>query len=273
MIFSPKPCIIQKKAVPLQQITTAPAMILYFSGTGNSLAIAQRIASATGESVLPLTEAVRKDLTVEKRIGLVYPSYDFNAPPAVRRLVERLQISPQAYTFIIIPCGAQAGNSIWTVRRMLRKKGIEVLYSHKIRVPDNSAIVFGRNPNEQVWKFDRFAGRLRTIIADVQSERKAHHFAWWSPLAWFMGTERMQQWMLRTFRPAVNEDKCIGCGICARVCPMHNISVDEKAAIGPHCTVCLGCLHACPRQAIEVGGKTTVKEHQYHHPDVKPIYR
>jgi Pyruvate/2-oxoacid:ferredoxin oxidoreductase delta subunit/flavodoxin len=244
-------------------------MVIYFSGTGNSLAIARQIAEAVNDSVLPLTEAVRKDLTDEKRVGLVYPSYDFNAPPAVRNLVPRLKLDPQAYVFIIIPCGAQAGNSIWTVRRQLREKGIEVSYSHKIRVPDNSAIVFGRNPNDQTWKFTRFADRLKTIIADVQAGHKGLHFAWWSPLAWLMGTDKMQAWMLRTFRPAVNEDKCIACGVCASVCPMRNISVDEKAGIGPHCTACLACLHACPHQAIEVGQKPTLKDRQYRHPDVK----
>ncbi len=254
-------------------------MILYFSGTGNCLAIARQIASATNDQVLPLTEAVRQNLTSERRIGLVYPSYDFNTPPAVRNLVPRLKISADAYVFIIIPCGAQAGNSIWSVRRQLREKGIEVSYSHKIRVPDNSAIVFGRNPNDQSWKFTRFADRLQTIIADVQSERKALHFAWFSPLGWLMGTERMEQWMLRTFRPAVNETKCIGCGICSRVCPMRNITLSDReeptadhsqlAAIGPHCTACLACLHACPQQAIEVGAKPSPKAHQYRHPDIK----
>ena len=254
-------------------------MIIYFSGTGNCLAIARQIAIATNDHVMPLTEAVRKDLTAEKHIGLVYPSYDFNAPPAVRNLVPRLKISAQAYVFIIIPCGAQAGNSIWTIRRLLREKGIEVAYSHKIRVPDNCAIVFGRNPNDQVWKFTRFANRLQTIIADVQAERKAHHFAWFSPLAWIMGTKRMEQWMLRTFRPTVNEAKCIGCGICSRVCPMRNITLTDReesttnntqlAAIGPHCTACLACLHACPQQAIEACAKTTIKDRQYRHPDIR----
>lgn len=254
-------------------------MILYFSGTGNSLAIARQIAAATNDQVLPLTEAVRQDLTSERRIGLIYPSYDFNTPPAVRNLVPRLKISTDAYIFIIITCGAQAGNSIWSVLRQLREKGIEVSYSHKLRVPDNSAIVFGRNPNDQKWKFERFSKRLDTIIADVQAEHKAHHYAWWSPLAWFMGTKRMEQWMLRTFRPAVNETKCIGCGICSRVCPMRNISLTDReeptstnaqlAAVGPHCTACLACLHACPQQAIEVGGKPSPKEHQYRHPDIK----
>ncbi|MBR0309637.1 MAG: EFR1 family ferrodoxin [Paludibacteraceae bacterium] len=244
-------------------------MIIYFSGTGNSLGIARQIASAIGDTVQALTEAVRQDLTSEDRIGLIYPSYDFNAPPAVRSLVPRLKLNTRAYVYIIIACGAQAGNSIWSIRRLLKARGIEVAYSNKIRVPDNSAIVFGRNPNDQVWKFSRFASRLQMIIADIRAGKHEHHYAQWGPTAAIMGTERMQQWMIRTFRPSVNEDKCIGCGICARICPMRNIAVDEKACIGPHCTACLACLHSCPQQAIEVGKKATNRQYQYRHPDVK----
>ena len=46
-------------------------MILYFSGTGNSLAIARKIAEAVDDQVLPLTEAVQQDLTNEQRIDNV----------------------------------------------------------------------------------------------------------------------------------------------------------------------------------------------------------
>lgn len=244
-------------------------MILYFSGTGNSLAIARKIAEAIEDQVMPLTDAVRTDLTNEKCIGLVFPTYDFNLPPAVRNMVPRLKISAEAYVFAVTTCGAQAGNSLWTLRRLLRKKGIQLDYAHKIRVPDNSAIAFGRNPNEQVWKFEKFAPRLEQIIADLRAEKHEHHFAWWGLAGWLTAIPSIENKLLRTFRPVVDETMCTGCGTCAKVCPVRNISVDEKAGIGPHCTICLGCVHVCPRQAIRVNGREALKQRQYRHPDIK----
>ena len=86
-------------------------MVLYFTGTGNSLSVARRIAAATGDRLLPLAEAAGTDLTAETSVGLVYPCYDFNTPPAVRDLVAQLQINPSVYLFVVVTCGAQPGTS------------------------------------------------------------------------------------------------------------------------------------------------------------------
>lgn len=59
-------------------------MILYFSGSGNSLAIARQLADKLGEQVLSLYDAVNADLQGETRIGLVYPTYWLDAPVAVK---------------------------------------------------------------------------------------------------------------------------------------------------------------------------------------------
>ena len=40
-----------------------------------------------------------------------------------------------------------------------------------------------------------------------------------------MGWSFLENGMLRTFHPVVNEAKCTGCKTCARVCPMSNISL------------------------------------------------
>uniref|UniRef100_A0A7V5XZM8 DUF362 domain-containing protein n=1 Tax=candidate division WOR-3 bacterium TaxID=2052148 RepID=A0A7V5XZM8_UNCW3 len=52
--------------------------------------------------------------------------------------------------------------------------------------------------------------------------------------------------------PYVNENKCIGCGICVDYCPEGAIKLHHlQAKIGPLCVGCGGCLAICPNQAIE----------------------
>ena len=200
-------------------------MLLYFTGTGNSLAVARHIAAATGDSLLPLAEAAGTDLTAETTVGLVYPCYDFNTPPAVRDLVAQLQISPSAYLFIVVTCGAQTGNSVWTVRRILRRKGVRVAYCHKIRMPDNSATLFGRNPNDQLWKLEKYAPRLQRIVDDVRARRRANHFGAPGLAGWLTGIPAVERKLLGGFKPQVNPDLCIGCGLCVSTCPISNISL------------------------------------------------
>ena len=215
-------------------------MILYFSGTGNNLAVARAIAEHTGESVHPLYNALNINLLQEKRIGFVYPCYNGDVPKVVPHWIEQLNLPQQAYYFIVIASGLQAGNAIWSVEQVLNKKGIQLNYCHKIRVPDNSALAFGRNPNDQQWKFQRLFDK--TVFNALQ--------------------------------PAVNAQKCIGCGICAKVCAVQNIALvtDEAgkkiAQHGQHCEFCLACVHFCPQQAVELSHKPTQKDFQYHHPEV-----
>lgn len=51
----------------------------------------------------------------------------------------------------------------------------------------------------------------------------------------------------------VNQDKCIGCGTCAGVCPVGAISLDTgKAFINKDiCISCGACASVCPVEAID----------------------
>lgn len=245
-------------------------MILYFSGTGNSLAIARQLAERLNERLMSFAEAIGQDLTNEKRIGLVLPTYWLDAPLAVKALIPRIVFPKDAYTFVVITCGAQTNNAVWTVRRLLKQQGVKVDYCHKIRVPDTSALAFGRNPNNQVWKFEKFASRLEMIANDLAAEKHRLHFAGFDPFGWLFNAGPLAKKSYRLTTPVVNTDKCVGCNTCVRVCPQENIVLsDMKAHIGDNCTLCLGCVHFCPQQAVEVGNRPTQKDYQYHHPQVK----
>lgn len=58
-------------------------------------------------------------------------------------------------------------------------------------------------------------------------------------------------------RMRVNTSECIGCGRCAKKCPMQALAVvDGHAVISGHNCICCGvCQHSCPVKAISYGRK------------------
>ena len=47
---------------------------------------------------------------------------------------------------------------------------------------------------------------------------------------------------------------CTGCGLCARMCPMGNITMkDGKPVFSSSCSLCVRCSFSCPVNAISIG--------------------
>lgn len=54
----------------------------------------------------------------------------------------------------------------------------------------------------------------------------------------------------------VDKEKCIGCNMCVKDCPMKNIEVENKKAEikSQHCMKCGHCTAVCPKGAISISG-------------------
>ena len=54
----------------------------------------------------------------------------------------------------------------------------------------------------------------------------------------------------------VDTEKCIGCGLCSKVCVAHNLVVEHKKAriVMDDCVMCGQCSAVCPQKAISLVG-------------------
>ena len=55
--------------------------------------------------------------------------------------------------------------------------------------------------------------------------------------------------------PWVNEEQCVGCGICIEICPLDVLKRENDKAIVKYpeeCWHCRACVMDCPRQAITI---------------------
>ena len=59
--------------------------------------------------------------------------------------------------------------------------------------------------------------------------------------------------MVTTDRVVVNQERCVGCGICVIFCPLDAIEGLGIVEINREiCSDCMTCVEACPVDAIEV---------------------
>jgi 2-oxoacid:acceptor oxidoreductase delta subunit (pyruvate/2-ketoisovalerate family) len=68
------------------------------------------------------------------------------------------------------------------------------------------------------------------------------------------GSNNYNTGVWRTFKPVVNQGKCIKCRICESFCPDSCIDVFEDGCHidYDYCKGCGICSHECPKKAIEM---------------------
>ncbi|MBN2108532.1 MAG: 4Fe-4S binding protein [Deltaproteobacteria bacterium] len=70
----------------------------------------------------------------------------------------------------------------------------------------------------------------------------------------------------------VDDNKCTGCGICARICPMGAITIEQVAKIDTAlCADCCVCVAKCPQGALRLPERMTMQASRASGPPAAPL--
>ena len=231
-------------------------MIFYFSGTGNSLYVAQKIAEISGDQVCSMAE-YKPDHQIggkNEKIGFVFPSYYGNLPRIVQNFISKLSIRPDTYIFGVVTMGGAGLGSITMLEKALAEKGMVLKYGCGIRMPANyivnyNPMFFGRT--------EKSGEKIRKIADDIQSEKILVKKGRIISAHLYKKIEELD-------RSFFAESQCSGCGLCERVCPVGNIKMtDNRPEWLHHCEHCMACIHRCTEKAIQYGQKTKKRRRYY----------
>lgn len=253
-------------------------VIYYFSGTGNSLAVAKGLAKGLkgGVELLPIAGCDKKK-SVEidaDRLGIVFPVYCLSIPDIVRTFLRKFVFKSEPYIFSVATCNAQPGHSLYSLKRMLKHKGKSLAAGFSIDMPGNAIVgeVDMTNPPE-VQK-DRLINAETRILEIVWAitERRYGVIEGCNTSITYAQSILMNAFLKYLYRPAKRfqvERNCNHCGVCVKVCPLKNINLDleQRPIWGSRCEVCLACFHWCPKQAINIE-EHTIGKIRYHHPEI-----
>lgn len=251
--------------------------IYYFSGTGNSLAVARDIAARIGGKLISIPSVMDEESieTEAGALGIVTPAYYMRMPGIVDGFIGKLTNLQPKYIFAVVTVGGIAGGILDRLSEALSRRGGKLAAGFVVRMPANYIDSADAPPLFlQKYMFRRWEKKADRI-ADCVVHRRSGRMEKFNPLMTALFSKSIDKaYLAGELDPDVDknfwaDDKCNACAICMRICPVSNIEmVGDRPVWQHHCQKCLACIQWCPKEAIQFKD-VTLKRKRYHHPRVK----
>ena len=238
--------------------------IYWFSGTGNSLYTAKKIAAALDIPLSRITDETPAGSAGghNQKIGFVFPSYYGNLPRAVRTFAEKLDINPDTYIFTIVTMGALGQGSVHAMKKLLKNKGLHLSYGKCLLMPANYVLNYNpADPAKSIVKMEKTDELIKKFAANIMSGVQSAKTLPFTAGNLYKNIEKLDAGF------TVNSS-CTGCDLCRKMCPVRNIKLeDRKPKWLGHCEHCVACISWCPVKAINYGNKTQTRR-RYRFPGI-----
>lgn len=244
--------------------------IYYFSGTGNTLWAAKRLAVLLGTgvevySIGSLMGSAPAAIEAE-RVIIMYPAYAYGAPAMVRRFLETRRIRA-SYIGALVTYGTGSGGALGEVYSVLRKQGLRLSFAGRIPSVENFIPIFGPPSKKSIAK--RLAAQESATERAAQEILEGKIVRPWTIRPVSQGISRLFKIGKRFFPKYYRvTGVCNGCGSCEKVCPAKAITLEQgRPVFSGACEHCQACLNWCPRRAIQYL-RLKPDTPRYHHPEV-----
>lgn len=247
-------------------------MIYCFSGTGNTSAVAEELARISGEKIhyfspeelcSPSEAVIDTAGNDDRRIIWAFPTYSWGIPPVVADIMKKCRLSDNAARathIMLTTCGDDMAYTDRQWRRTMHSRRLATAGAYAVEMPNTYVCMKGfdvDSPEVTARKLTAMPTTVEAIATSIANNRGDILVR----LGWsWLKSRIIYPWFCRfamSPRPFHANGGCIGCGICARNCPMSNITMtqgnESRPQWGDACAMCLRCYHICPRHAVAYG--------------------
>jgi len=249
-------------------------VIFYFSGTGNSLAVANHIGKRLKDTEVHQISNLGKTLTGKssfERIGFVFPVYYSHMPIIMKEIINGFEFKSDQYIFGVITHAGSRGMAMEDLRETINKQGGKLSGEFRVRMPGNYIVEYGAFPRAICnFLYKREERKILKISLKIKRKDSTDVIrpGIIAKLSNKSSIKELEKFKKKDEEFRVN-DKCIHCKVCNNICPVNNIDISAGKPIWRNnCEQCMACIQWCPVEAIDYSDKTQNRK-RYSNPEIK----
>lgn len=245
-------------------------MILYFSATGNTRFVAQRLAARLGDEALDLLDRIRRGdhspIHSEKPFVICAPIYVSEMPRFLADYLRRTPLTGSGDAFFVFTSGGYCGIGGVHARGIMRKKGLRYMGCAEVTMPRN----YIADDHFPVLDTPEIERRIRASLGAIDAaadaigsgKRLRSRHVWLFEVLISLPFNPVWRHLRQGVGGFHASERCVGCGKCARLCPLNMIQIADGRPKwnGKRCAHCMSCIQNCPVDAIEYGDITQGKK-------------
>ncbi|MBQ9630949.1 MAG: flavodoxin family protein [Treponema sp.] len=193
-------------------------MIYYFSGTGNSKYVAEKLAEYTKDSIhfIPTVfDKMEDDLYIQEGevIGIVFPIYVWAVPEIVQEFLSHVHVHEKAFSYVVCTCGLEAGAALQELKKVFPVKS-----AYSLIMPENYVVLFKTENDERIREKINIASQKIPKIAQEINSRKEVYDVKEGHASLFKTLALNKIFSLVGMNSAFFsvEDTCTSCGLCEK---------------------------------------------------------
>lgn len=243
---------------------------LYFSGTGNSMYCIEKFLFEYDRKAKAFSieeKEVFQQIQKQKEIIFSYPVQYSNIPKIVKDFItNHPTLWKDKRIFIIATMGLFSGDGAGILARLLKKYGAVITGGLHLKMPDSIC-------DEKVLKRPLEINKKLVSNAEIKIKEAVQAWKNGNPtqegigfLCHIAGLFGQRLYFINktkhyTDKLKIDIKTCIGCGKCASICPMKNITIKNGTTISSNqCTMCYRCINNCPKQSITLLGRCVIEQ-------------
>ena len=243
---------------------------IYFSGTGNSRYAVELFCDEYDKEAKVFSvedDNVIMAVKQEEVLVFAYPVQYSTVPKILREFInDNKELWKNKKIFVIATMGLFSGDGAGILGRLLEKYGAEIIGGLHLKMPDSigDEKVLKRPLEKNVELVKKAEEKIKRAVGLMKAGKPTREgIGVLYHMAGFFGQRLYFGHKTKSYsdKLRIDENRCISCGKCEKLCPMNNIKViDKKVMQNNQCTMCYRCVNNCPKQAMTLLGKEVVEQ-------------